>query len=86
MKNEAKRDDMVDIMTHIHQYVPSIPLTRQIKLTAGECVDNMGRILMGCDQMTAARRRSAINAKANAETPSKRLEGLISTLHGRLAC
>ncbi len=59
MKNEAKGDDMVDIMTHIHQYVPSIPMTRQIKLTTGECVDvtweRMHRILMGGDQMTAAR-------------------------------
>ena len=55
---------MVDIMTHIHRYVPSIPLTGQIKLTTGECVDVTWR-RMGGDQMTAARGRSAVNAKAN---------------------
>ena len=40
----------------------------------------MHRILIGGDQLTAARARSAQKAKLNAQTPSKRLEGLVSVV------
>ncbi len=73
---------MVDIMTHIHQYVPSVSYTEE-KIVSGEKVmvtkERMHRLLIGGDQMTAARARSAIKSKINGETPSKKFEGLIPT-------
>ncbi len=42
--------------------------------------ERMHKVIIGGDQMTAARAKSAIKAKLNGETPSKRLEGLIPTL------
>ena len=72
---------MVDIMHHLHQYVPCIKHLEEKVISTGEKVvltkESRHRILFGGDQRTAARARSAIRAKANSETPSKRLEGLI---------
>lgn len=63
--------------------MPSIPFAEQAQLNTGECVEvtreRMHKILVGGEQMTAARGRSALNAKANAETPSMRLGGLWKT-------
>ncbi len=67
-------------MTHIHQYVPSVSYTEE-KIVSGEKVmvtkERMHRLLIGGDQMTAARARSAIKSKINGETPSKKFEGLL---------
>lgn len=82
LKNEAKGDEMVDIMRHIHQYVPTVEHVEEITLSTGEevrvCREAMHQILVGGDQMTAARARSAKKAQANGEKPSCRLEGLIA--------
>ncbi len=40
----------------------------------------MHKVIIGGDQMTATRTKSAIKAKLNGETSSKRVEGLIPTL------
>lgn len=74
---------MVDIMSHIHQYVPSVSSVHKEVVMDEEVEivkEQMHQVLMGGDQMTAARARSAILAKANAESPSKCLQGLIPTL------
>lgn len=74
---------MVDIMTHLHQFVPSVSSTEEEVVSNGERVqvvkEKMHKLLVGGDQMTATRAKSAIKAKMNAETPSKRLDGLIPT-------
>lgn len=81
LKNEAKGDDMVDIMSHVHQYVPTVAHTEEVTLTTGEKVvvnrESMYPLLFGGDQMTASRARSAKKVKRNSETPSKRLEGIV---------
>lgn len=74
MKNENKGDEMV---AHLHQYIPSVPYVSQEKMVTGEVVDeeraNIHRILIGGDQLIAARVRAAQRAKLNAESPIKRL-------------
>lgn len=73
---------MVDILTHIHQYVPTISYEEMKAISSGEDVtiikEKLHQILVGGDQMTAARARSAKKAKSNGMTPSKRLEGIIA--------
>ena len=72
---------MVAIMAHPHQYAPvveqvevhiaSIDKTVQVT-TARTC-----HILVGSDQLTAARARGAQKANVNSLTPSSKLEGLV---------
>ena len=72
---------MVDILTHLHQYVPQVPYVVEKTISTGEIVHTnnaqMHKILVGGDQMTAARTRAALSSRSNAETPSNRLDGLI---------
>lgn len=77
-KNETKGDDMVDIMAHLHQYVPSVDLSEGSE-SGYKTSENVRfhEILIGGDQLTAARARSSKLHMANGKTPSERLEGLI---------
>lgn len=82
LKNENKGSDMVDILTHLHQYVPVREFTKEVfipsmdeAVTKQETV--LSKILFGGDQLTAARARGAIKAMSNATTAAKRLEGII---------
>ena len=72
---------MVAIATHISQYVPCVSIRQKKTLSTGDTVTvenmRMHRILVGGDQMTAARARSAIDAKSNGQTSTQRLEGII---------
>ncbi len=79
-KNETKGDDMVDIMSHLHQYVPTVDHAPDMPSTEYKTSDrvNFHRILIGGDQLTAARARSSQKHMANALTPTERLEGLIA--------
>ena len=73
---------MIEILTHLHQYVPVkehtknvfIPSTSEV-VTAQEA--KVKQVLFGGDQLTAARARGAIKAMSNASTAAKRLQGLI---------
>lgn len=63
-KNENKGDDMVDIMSHIQQYVPAVQYTKSIFLPeTSEAVEvrhaRYHKILFGGDQLTVARARGA---------------------------
>ena len=65
LKNENKGDYIVDIVTHLHQYVPVIGNTSRIEVPGiGEEVEvktsKMRKILFGVDQLTAVRARSAV--------------------------
>ena len=66
MKNENKMDDMVDILTHMHQYVPL-----HIKL------ETLHHILIGGDQLTAERIKGAQSLRKNSTSGTGRLEGLV---------
>lgn len=82
LKNENKSDDMVDIMKHMHQYVPydeyeEEQMVEGIAETVTVTKASAYPILFGGDQLTAARARSARKAKVNSVVPAKRFHGLI---------
>lgn len=83
-KNENKTDEMVDIVSHLHQYIPKKSYTEEKLLSTGEFVEleqtSFHRILLGGDQLTAARVRGAQASKQNAETPSKKLKGVVAAV------
>ncbi len=73
---------MVEIVTHLHQYVPAIEFEEEIVIpSSGEAVKvpkaRFSPVLLGGDQLTAARVRGAKKAKVSADVPSTRLEGII---------
>ncbi len=75
LKNENKSDEMVDILTHLHQYVPIHSSTHACTLSTNETVEEeraaLHPILVGGDQLTVARMRGAIKAKANSQTTER---------------
>ena len=73
---------MVDIMTHLHQYVPSVDSSEDTATSLYKSSDRVKfrRVLFGGDQLTAARARSSKKHMANGKTPDERLEGLIPTI------
>ena len=84
-KNENKSSEMVEILTHLHQYVPIQEYTETTMVPeTDESVDVskafVHSIFLGGDQLTANRARNAIKAKANEDTPTLRLEGLVAVV------
>ena len=82
MKDENKLDEMVDIMSHLHQYVHAQEFTEDVSLpNTGETVPVqkavIHSILFGGDQLTAARARGAKRIKTNGITPQARFDGII---------
>lgn len=81
LKNENKSDEMVEIMSHHHQYVPAHQYAEKVFVTGTEEeveVSNvrLKKILFGGDQLTASRARSAKRARANSLSSITRLDGL----------
>ena len=81
MKNENKKDDMVDIMTHLHQYVPTLKYSEHVPIPNSEESINVQKavfhnIFIGGDQLTAARARGAKKLRVNSVSPVVRLDGL----------
>lgn len=72
---------MVDILTHLHQYVPTVNYSQKKTISTGETAleerATFHKILVGGDQLTVARARTAIKVKVNSETPTKKLSGII---------
>lgn len=73
---------MVAIMTHHHQYAPMVEEVQEcyipsIDETVQVTTARARPILFGGDQLTVARARGAQKAKANATSPSERLDGLV---------
>ena len=73
---------MVDILSHFHQYVPSIESTKCVYVDGiGETVEvpqaSLYKLLFGGDQLTVARARGAMNTRINPPSPSGRMAGLI---------
>lgn len=76
---------MVDILAHLHQYVPAKEYTEEVHIPSInepiiEHKTQVRQLLFGGDQLTAARARGALRAMFNATTSTKRLEGLIPTI------
>lgn len=77
---------MIEIMTEIHnKYVPSVEIEMQSHIESiGESitfkVSESHKILMGGDQLTAARARAAKRNVANADSDDIKLVGLLPTV------
>lgn len=83
-KNETKMDEMVDIMAHMHQYVPIIESSEEVYVPSLDekvelCKARCFPIIIAGDQLTAARARGAKEVKCNSVSPTSRFEGLIPT-------
>ena len=71
MKNENKVDEMVDILSSLHQYIPTtftddIPEVGTTEMN----VENMHKILLGGDQLTAERAASSLQNPTKLSTSS----------------
>ena len=79
--NENKREDMLFIIDDLHRYVPCVPYQVSRINRKGDTVieerAQFHKILVGGDQLTSARMRSAIKMKVNSQTDCKRLCGII---------
>jgi len=78
---------MIQIASHVHQYVPIIEHETQTRITTDSTVVDVTEhssvlhpLLFGGDQLTAARMRGAKEAKCNSITAARRLEGLIPVI------
>ena len=75
---------MVDIMTHLHQYVPMVSVSKEQSISTGEIVQvekaTVHPTIICGDQLTAARARGAIKVKINSETAALRLAGIIPAI------
>uniref|UniRef100_A0A1X7T9Q8 DUF6589 domain-containing protein n=1 Tax=Amphimedon queenslandica TaxID=400682 RepID=A0A1X7T9Q8_AMPQE len=82
-KNENNIKEMSEILSHLYQYVPQVEYTSS-QVVLGESVDVTlavtHKILLGGDQLSQARARTAIKVKNNGETSASRLEGFILTV------
>ena len=81
MRKENKVDEMVDILSSSHQYVPTKEASFTVEIPevgATEMkVENMHVILLGGDQLTAERARAAGRIRQNSQHPVGRLEGIL---------
>ena len=73
---------MVEILSHLHQYVPIKQHTNLVHIPSKDLVVSLEsatvqQLLIGGDQLSAARARGAIKAMSNGTTPQKRLDGFI---------
>ena len=73
---------MVDIMSHINQYVPFKSVNTQVNVpSTGESVTlakvYMEKLLFGGDQLTVARARGAKKTRMNSTSAEKRFDGII---------
>lgn len=69
-------------MSHLHQYVPMLEHHEDVAIphtseTVSVTKASVHPIVIGGDQLTAARARGALKAKKNEDTPSLRLDGFV---------
>lgn len=84
MKNENKIDEMVAILHEIHKYIPTIEKTTALQVVVDGQVQNeqvlnvsCHQVLLGGDQLTSKRARSAIAQRSNSEDARGKLEGFV---------
>ena len=80
--NENKNKKMIQILSHLHQYVPVMEYDEDLfvpsineEVTIPKAL--FSPVLLGEDQLTAARARGAKKAKVSADIPLKGLEGIV---------
>ena len=82
MKNENKVDEMVDILTHLHQYVPTktdvktinVPGTGDTEVVQSQ---SLHHLLIGGDQLTTERIKGAQGLRRNSTHATGCLEGFV---------
>ncbi len=88
-KNENVIKEMVDILAVLHQYVPLLEHeeVQQVPSTISNQDEEITvykaavhEILLGGDQLSQARARTALKVKSNGESPKSRLEGFVLTV------
>lgn len=82
--NEMKYDDMIGIMEHLHQYVPTKMETVNLDLpTNGDHLEmtktSFHTVLFGGDQLTAKRSRGSQMIRSNSITSSQQISDLLPT-------
>lgn len=82
MKNENHLDEMVDIITTLHQYVPQVEIESSVTAPGRTEADKvkvqaLHKVLLGGDQLTVVRARGARLSRDNAYDRAGRLEGFI---------
>jgi L1 cell adhesion molecule like protein len=78
LKNENNLDDMIDILSHIHQYVPVKTRETTDKVTRKKIsTEIIHHILLSGDQLTHKRAETAIELRQNGTTPTSQLKGVI---------
>lgn len=83
-KCENKYEDMIAIMEHAHQYVPTTSRNIEICLPATEekmslVATDFHKLLFGGDQLTAKRARGSQRIRCNSIEPSEQICGLVPT-------
>lgn len=83
-KNEMKYDDMIGIMEHLHNYVPTKTETVNIDLPiTGDHLEmtktSFHTVVFGGDQLTAKRARGSQMIRSNSITSSHQINGLLPT-------
>jgi L1 cell adhesion molecule like protein len=82
MKNENRTDDMVEILSYLHQYVPmqsemTVVNVPEIEEREEIQFESLHHILIGGDQLTSERIRGAQSVRKNSVHAAGRLEGFI---------
>jgi len=91
LHNENINHEMCKILDHLHKYVPSTSVSREVKLDDGTTINHedymLTPILLGGDQLTVARAQSAKRMRVNHENSVNCLKGIIPVIedwHTRL--
>ena len=79
-KNENKTKEMVEILIHLHQYVPQVVQKEVNDKNDTVYKEVTHRVMLGGDQLSQARARGALKIKSNSVNPSTRLQGFILTI------
>ena len=82
MKNENKVDEMVSIMSSLHQYLPMRQLSGSVAVPGSSDLETVDvellhKTLLGGDQLTVARARGAQSQRENSVHPKGQLSGFI---------
>ena len=93
LKNENKIDEMVQILSELQQYVSFAQKTVEVDVDGEDephelIIDRFHSILLGGDQLTVSRIRSAQAARLNSECGSGQLRGftpVVEDWHAKLS-
>lgn len=80
LKNENAIDEMIDVLQDLSQYIPQRKDPHVHQDDESLPNHNSHNILLGGDQLTEVRARSAIRMRQNSETGSGKLQGFIPVI------